>query len=220
MVDSVNRTLVEQLARVNPIHLSCNEKLAFWINLYNALIMHVSSFFPLYLSRTILNEMKAYESYGRLCEQRLIWLMASQKATWSFSRWCKRLYHLTEVLFLSSHFFVALFDSFVLAPQAAYTVGGHSYTAATMEYVILKMKPPMHRPQIVWALNPASSVGLFCSPPSESVKQFTLLFDVGSASRHPQDESVRRTAQGKHWYTWPSSWLCFKLWNVLIPCGN
>lgn len=41
------RTLVEQLARVNPIHLSCNEKLAFWINLYNALIMHVSFFlFP------------------------------------------------------------------------------------------------------------------------------------------------------------------------------
>ncbi|KAF8389519.1 hypothetical protein HHK36_026214 [Tetracentron sinense] len=34
------RTLVEQLAKVNPIHLSCNEKLAFWINLYNALIMH------------------------------------------------------------------------------------------------------------------------------------------------------------------------------------
>ena len=39
------RTLVEQLARVNPIHLSCDEKLAFWINVYNALIMHVSSFF-------------------------------------------------------------------------------------------------------------------------------------------------------------------------------
>lgn len=49
MADSVNRNLVEQLARVNPIHLSCNEKLAFWINLYNALIMHVSSFSPFYL---------------------------------------------------------------------------------------------------------------------------------------------------------------------------
>uniref|UniRef100_A0A7C9E2X1 Ternary complex factor MIP1 leucine-zipper domain-containing protein n=1 Tax=Opuntia streptacantha TaxID=393608 RepID=A0A7C9E2X1_OPUST len=36
------RILVEQLARVNPIQLSCDEKLAFWINLYNALIMHVS----------------------------------------------------------------------------------------------------------------------------------------------------------------------------------
>ncbi|XP_030930409.1 uncharacterized protein LOC115956086 isoform X2 [Quercus lobata] len=34
------RTLVEQLAKVNTIHLSCDEKLAFWINLYNALIMH------------------------------------------------------------------------------------------------------------------------------------------------------------------------------------
>lgn len=45
MAGSVNRTLVEQLARVNPIHLSCNEKLAFWINLYNALIMHVGFLF-------------------------------------------------------------------------------------------------------------------------------------------------------------------------------
>lgn len=36
------RILVEQLAKVNPILLSSDEKLAFWINLYNALIMHVS----------------------------------------------------------------------------------------------------------------------------------------------------------------------------------
>lgn len=36
------RVLVEQLANVNLKRLSCNEKLAFWINLYNALIMHVS----------------------------------------------------------------------------------------------------------------------------------------------------------------------------------
>ncbi|KAG0479952.1 hypothetical protein HPP92_010810 [Vanilla planifolia] len=34
------RSLIEQLAEINPIHLSHNEKLAFWINLYNALIMH------------------------------------------------------------------------------------------------------------------------------------------------------------------------------------
>lgn len=37
-----DRILVEQLAKVNPILLSSDEKLAFWINLYNALIMHVS----------------------------------------------------------------------------------------------------------------------------------------------------------------------------------
>ncbi|KAG6606977.1 hypothetical protein SDJN03_00319, partial [Cucurbita argyrosperma subsp. sororia] len=34
------RTLVEQLANVNPVHLNRDERLAFWINLYNALIMH------------------------------------------------------------------------------------------------------------------------------------------------------------------------------------
>ncbi|KAG6488664.1 hypothetical protein ZIOFF_049913 [Zingiber officinale] len=34
------RSLIEQLAEVNPVHLTGNEKLAFWINLYNALIMH------------------------------------------------------------------------------------------------------------------------------------------------------------------------------------
>lgn len=36
--------------------------------------------------------------------------------------------------------------------QAAYTVGGHSFSAAAIEYVILKMKPPLHRPQIVRTL--------------------------------------------------------------------
>ncbi|KAF2285103.1 hypothetical protein GH714_037906 [Hevea brasiliensis] len=34
------RLLVEQLAEVVPSRLSCTEKLAFWINVYNALIMH------------------------------------------------------------------------------------------------------------------------------------------------------------------------------------
>ncbi|KAJ0249375.1 Uncharacterized protein HA466_0148810 [Hirschfeldia incana] len=89
------RTLVEQLARVNPILLSCNEKLAFWINLYNALIMH------------------AYLAYG---------VPKSDLKLFS------------------------------LMQKAAYTVGGHSYTAAAMEYVILKMKPPTHRPQIALLL--------------------------------------------------------------------
>ncbi|KAL0900259.1 hypothetical protein Bca101_084220 [Brassica carinata] len=89
------RTLVEQLARVNPIHLSCDEKLAFWINVYNALIMH------------------AYLAYG---------VPKSDMKLFS------------------------------LMQKAAYTVGGHSYTAATMEYVILKMKPPTHRPQIALLL--------------------------------------------------------------------
>ncbi|CAN7001742.1 hypothetical protein IGI04_020558 [Brassica rapa subsp. trilocularis] len=89
------RTLVEQLARVNPIHLSCDEKLAFWINVYNALIMH------------------AYLAYG---------VPKSDLKLFS------------------------------LMQKAAYTVGGHSYTAAAMEYVILKMKPPTHRPQIALLL--------------------------------------------------------------------
>ncbi|XP_022724647.1 uncharacterized protein LOC111281235 isoform X2 [Durio zibethinus] len=89
------RTLVEQLAKVNPIHLSCNEKLAFWINLYNALIMH------------------AYLAYG---------------------------VPRSDLKFFS------------LMQKAAYTVGGHSFSAAAIEYVILKMKPPLHRPQIALLL--------------------------------------------------------------------
>ncbi|KAH9662177.1 hypothetical protein KPL70_024759 [Citrus sinensis] len=86
------RTLVEQLAKVNPVHLSSNEKLAFWINLYNALIMH------------------AYLAYG-------------------VPRNDLKLFSLMQ--------------------KAAYTVGGHSYNAAAIEYMILKMKPPLHRPQII-----------------------------------------------------------------------
>lgn len=35
------RLLIEQLAEVNPVHLNEDSRLAFWINLYNALLMHV-----------------------------------------------------------------------------------------------------------------------------------------------------------------------------------
>lgn len=89
------RTLVEQLAKVNPIHLSRDQRLAFWINLYNALIMH------------------AYLAYG---------VPKSELKLFS------------------------------LMQKAAYTVGGHSFSATGIEYVILKMKPPVHRPQIALLL--------------------------------------------------------------------
>ncbi|XP_074287938.1 uncharacterized protein LOC141613099 [Silene latifolia] len=89
------RILVEQLAKVNPILLSSDEKLAFWVNLYNALLMH------------------AYLAYG--------------------------------VPRSESKFFSLL-------QKAAYTVGGHLFSAAVIEYVILKMRPPIHRPQIALLL--------------------------------------------------------------------
>lgn len=38
-----DRFLVEQLSKVNPNCMNSDEQLAFWINLYNALIMHVST---------------------------------------------------------------------------------------------------------------------------------------------------------------------------------
>ncbi|XP_010498003.1 PREDICTED: uncharacterized protein LOC104775778 isoform X1 [Camelina sativa] len=90
------RNLVERLARVNPTELSHNEKLAFWINIYNALIMH------------------AYLAYG---------------------------VPKTDIKLFS------------LMQKAAYTVGGHSYNAATIEYMTLKMNPPLHRPQIALLLS-------------------------------------------------------------------
>jgi hypothetical protein len=89
------RLLIEQLAEVNPIHLGDDAKLAFWINLYNALMMH------------------AYLAYG---------VPRSD---------------------------IKLFS---LMQKAAYTIGGHSFSAAFIEYVILKMKPPNHRPQMALLL--------------------------------------------------------------------
>ncbi|XP_020090439.1 uncharacterized protein LOC109711691 isoform X4 [Ananas comosus] len=85
------RFLVEQLAKVNPACMSCDERLAFWINLYNALIMH------------------AYLAYG-------------------FPRSDIKLFSLMQ--------------------KACYTVGGQSFSAADIEFVILKMKAPTHRPQL------------------------------------------------------------------------
>ncbi|PIA43314.1 hypothetical protein AQUCO_02000613v1 [Aquilegia coerulea] len=89
------RLLVEQLAKVNPACLNTSERLAFWINLYNALIMH------------------AYLAYG---------------------------VPRSDIKFFS------------LTQKAAYTVGGHSLSAADIEYIILKMRPPSHRPQIALVL--------------------------------------------------------------------
>ncbi|XP_020518817.1 uncharacterized protein LOC18427447 isoform X1 [Amborella trichopoda] len=89
------RSLVEQLAKVNPACMTCNEKVAFWINVYNALIMH------------------AYLAYG---------------------------VPRSDLKLLS------------LMQKASYTVGGHSFSAAAIEYIILKMQPPVHRPQVALVL--------------------------------------------------------------------
>ncbi|KAG2272132.1 hypothetical protein Bca52824_066687 [Brassica carinata] len=147
------RTLVEQLARVNPIHLSCDEKLAFWINVYNALIMH------------------AYLAYG---------VPKSDLKLFS------------------------------LMQKAAYTVGGHSYTAAAMEYVILKMKPPTHRPQIVKVseeqrkasidrheplLSFALSCGMYSSPADLHIKR--VKEELQEAQREFIQASVGLSSKGK-----------------------
>ena len=145
---------------------------------------------------------------------RRIWHMVSQKATWSSSPWCKRFtYHFGFVPLLS--YLIPL----CFGPQAAYTVGGHSYTAAAMEYVILKMKPPTHRPQIVYKLILIFIVLLYVFF-LESVSIYSIFWCVGTASCYSQAESIRRTTQSKHWYSWTSSCLCLKLWNVLFPCGK
>ncbi|PUZ59204.1 hypothetical protein GQ55_4G021900 [Panicum hallii var. hallii] len=89
------RLFIEQLAEINPVHLNDDARLAFWINLYNALMMH------------------AYLAYG-------------------VPRSDMKLFSLMQ--------------------KAAYTIGGQSFSAAFIEYVILKMKPPSHRPQMALLL--------------------------------------------------------------------
>nr|XP_018678706.1 PREDICTED: uncharacterized protein LOC103976876 isoform X2 [Musa acuminata subsp. malaccensis] len=86
------RFFVEQLTEVNPACMSLNQKLAFWINVYNALMMH------------------AYLAFG---------VPRSD---------------------------IKLFSQM---QKASYTIGGQSFSAAEIEFVILKMKPPMHRPQLI-----------------------------------------------------------------------
>ncbi|KAM3213510.1 hypothetical protein ACQJBY_066094 [Aegilops geniculata] len=85
------RSLVEQLSKVDPTRMNNDERLAFWINLYNALIMH------------------AYLAYGVPGND------------------------------------IKLFS---LMQKACYKVGGQSFSAAEIEFIILKMKNPAHRPQI------------------------------------------------------------------------
>ncbi|KAG2613889.1 uncharacterized protein LOC120704312 [Panicum virgatum] len=85
------RFLVEQLSKIDPSSMNCDERLAFWINLYNALIMH------------------AYLAYGVPEND---------------------------------------FKLFSLMQKACYTVCGQPVSAAEIEFVILKMKTPVHRPQL------------------------------------------------------------------------
>ncbi|RRT70777.1 hypothetical protein B296_00007188 [Ensete ventricosum] len=40
-----------------------------------------------------------------------------------------------------------------VVPQASYIIGGQSFSAAEIEFVVLKMKPPGHRPQLALALS-------------------------------------------------------------------
>ncbi|THU52774.1 hypothetical protein C4D60_Mb10t07480 [Musa balbisiana] len=93
----VYKFLVEQLTKVNPACMGGNERLSFWVNVYNALTMH------------------AYLAYG---------VPRSD------------------------------FKLFSLMQKASYIVGGHSFSAAEIEFVILKMKPPAHRPQLVRVFTP------------------------------------------------------------------
>ncbi|XP_020270270.1 uncharacterized protein LOC109845432 isoform X1 [Asparagus officinalis] len=89
------RFLLGELAKVDPSTMNNDQKLAFWINLYNSLIMH------------------AYLAYG---------------------------VPRNDIKF------------FALMQKVSYTIRGQSFSPADIEFVILKMKPPPHRPQIALAL--------------------------------------------------------------------
>ncbi|XP_058108798.1 uncharacterized protein LOC131251832 isoform X2 [Magnolia sinica] len=157
------RVLVEQLAKVNLACMNGNEKLAFWINLYNALIMH------------------AYLAYG------------VPKSD------------------------IKLFS---LMQKASYTVGGHSFSAADIEYIILKMKPPTHRPQIALVLalhkfkiseeqrkysidNPeplvafALSCGMYSSPALRIFKADNVIEELHDSLRDYIHASVGISSKGK-----------------------
>ncbi|ONK81081.1 uncharacterized protein A4U43_C01F25010 [Asparagus officinalis] len=89
------RFLLGELAKVDPSTMNNDQKLAFWINLYNSLIMH------------------AYLAYG---------------------------VPRNDIKF------------FALMQKVSYTIRGQSFSPADIEFVILKMKPPPHHPQIALAL--------------------------------------------------------------------
>lgn len=70
-----------------------------------------------------------------------VWMHGSYKKHWV------KLYSITQIYcrVISQWNNVVLF----LSEQAAYTVGGHSFNAATIEFCLLKSKSTAHRPQLV-----------------------------------------------------------------------
>uniref|UniRef100_A0A453SS40 DUF547 domain-containing protein n=1 Tax=Aegilops tauschii subsp. strangulata TaxID=200361 RepID=A0A453SS40_AEGTS len=152
------RSLVEQLSKVDPTRMNCDERLAFWINLYNALIMH------------------AYLAYGVPAND------------------------------------IKLFS---LMQKACYKVGGQSLSAAEIEFMILKMKNPAHRPQIVLSV-PHLSISFLCHTSNDSSYGFSSfsVFDV-SPSQVQGHRGAREVFGRRHG---APGVVCTEQRDVLLTC--
>lgn len=74
-----NRLLISRLEEVDPRILNQDEKLAFWINIHNALVMHVMAFTSVFF--TMLNPPNFYKLglNGSMFPARHFWLMGFHK---------------------------------------------------------------------------------------------------------------------------------------------
>jgi len=102
--------------------------------------------------------------------------------------------------------------------QAAYAVGGHSFSATCIEYIILKIKPPAHRPQTVWSFFLFSSLFLICIHTNGPCLLKCLV--SGFASCPSEAKGFRWAEEVCHWDTWATGDICFKLWNLLFSSCN
>ncbi len=173
------RLLVEQLQDIDPRIMTNDEKLAFWINVYNALLMHVRLLWTPFVDSSTFWSIQGYWLHKKNKQQpqshltsilvvdyfRPIWHMGFQEVTWNSSIWCRRYAHSfkwVQLLILICNLvfpyvWVCVYMCTdhrvlllcVLYLQAAYCVGGQWVNAALIECCLLKGKAMGHRPQFV-----------------------------------------------------------------------
>lgn len=135
------RSLVSRLEEVDPRKLNNNEKLAFWINVHNTLVMHVS-LSPFYYIRSF--SMIGIRLWSIICF--LIGVFGLRGSTEQckegvFTFEGKRV-SLQVLLWLQNWGLFSHLLSFTI--QAAYNIGGHTISADTMQSSILGCR--MSRP--------------------------------------------------------------------------
>jgi len=152
------RSLIRRLDKINPERMDHEEQLAFWINIHNALVMHVSLAIVYHV---VFPTIKMCQLYSKLNSHHiplsilfdyqalLAYGLHQNQMNSSFSILKVSTSRVLLTYFLEAHHFEWAFSNFtfMIRFQAAYDIGGHSVNAYVIQSSILGCQ--LHRPALV-----------------------------------------------------------------------